>query len=77
MDGNEKIEIDIETVLQTTDRAYLVSMPQIDDNFTVWFPKSQCSLGLYNESIFVPRWLLLKKADEFQLEDFYELAGVR
>lgn len=72
--GDELIEVEIDEVITTTGRAYLVSMSWIDDDFKIWLPKSKCDVYQNGRVINVPRWLLIAKAEELDLQDFYELA---
>jgi hypothetical protein len=48
-------------------------MDWVEDDFKIWLPKSQCELDEYKYLIHIPRWLLRKKAEELELQDFRDL----
>lgn len=69
--NDDKIAIEITSLITVTNKAYLVGMDWIDDNFKMWLPKAHCDVS--DDTIYVARWLVKAKADELDLQDFYDL----
>ena len=71
--SDKTYEIPFDELIVDGDKAWLLRLEWIDDNFTMWIPKSFGEIDMADKTMVVPWWLMRKKAEEHDIQEFYEI----
>lgn len=55
--SDEMVEINFDSVVTVTDRAWLLDLGDCE----IWFPRSICEIDYEDNEIIVPEWLAIEK----------------
>lgn len=64
VDNQKEVELAFDILVHTSDKAYLLQFEERN----VWFPKSEAiiNMSMHNNTVRVPKWLMIEK----KLEDY-------
>jgi hypothetical protein len=66
-------QIEYDEVVRETDKAWLLLMTWVDDDFTMWVPKEPCYLDTKRKYIVMPHWLVERKAEELEIQELIDI----